>query len=180
MDWLGAFLITAGLVLVVFTLSDGTIAPDGWKTPCTLLSPPRACSVRSHARTDIIALLIIGVLLTIGYVLWEAFLERKLDAHSPAWWTPPPLMRVSLWGRARGKLAVTLCLALLEYGGFNCFSFWVQLYYQDYEHLSPVLTMVRLLPMFVTGVLANVIVALVVGRLPLVYLVSACPLPCAL
>ncbi|KAI0729086.1 efflux transporter [Fomitopsis betulina] len=153
-DWLGAFLVTAGLVLIVFVLSDGSIAPNGWKTPY------------------IIALLIVGVLFMVFYVLWEAFLERKLDAHSPAWWTPPPLMRVSLWGRARGKLAVTLCLALLEYGGFNSFSFWVQLYYQDYEKLSPVLTMVRLLPMFVTGVIANVIVALVVGRVPLVFLVT--------
>ncbi|KZT65896.1 MFS general substrate transporter [Daedalea quercina L-15889] len=154
-DWLGAFLVTVGLVLVVFALSDGTIAPDGWKTGY------------------IIALLIIGVLLVIAYVLWEYFLEKKLDAHSPAWWTPPPLMRISLWGRARGKLAVTLCLALLEYAGFNSFSFWIQLYYQDYQHLNPVLTMVRLLPMFVTGVIANVLVAAFVGRIPLVYLVSA-------
>ena len=140
------------------------------------LALPYLCALTcADARpADIIALLIIGVLLTIAYVAWEAFLERKLDAHSPAWWTPPPLMRVSLWGRARGKLAVTLCLALLEYGGFNSFSFWVQLYYQDYEKLNPVLTMVRLLPMFVTGVIANVIVALVVGRVPLVILVSAC------
>ena len=46
-----------------------------------------------------------------------------------------------------------------------------QLYYQDYLSLSPILTMVRLLPMSVTGVTCNVIIALVVGRVPLVYLV---------
>lgn len=50
-----------------------------------------------------------------------------------------------------------------------------QLYYQNYEYLSPVLTMVRLLPMFVTGVLCNVIVALVVGRVPVVFLISERP-----
>ena len=33
-DWLGAFLVTAGLVLIVFVLSDGEVAPNGWKTPC--------------------------------------------------------------------------------------------------------------------------------------------------
>lgn len=175
MDWLGAFLVTVGLVLVVFALSDGTIAPDGWKTGCEwpTASLPHPCTHLLTRPTDIIALLIIGVLLVIAYVLWEHFLEKKLDAHSPAWWTPPPLMRISLWGRARGKLAVTLCLALLEYAGFNSFSFWIQLYYQDYQHLNPVLTMVRLLPMFVTGVIANVLVAAFVGRIPLVYLVSA-------
>jgi MFS family permease len=31
-DWLGAFLVTAGLVLVIFALSDGPV--DGWKTSC--------------------------------------------------------------------------------------------------------------------------------------------------
>ncbi len=48
----------------------------------------------------------------------------------------------------------------------------VQLYYQDYLGLNPILTMVRLLPMFVTGVLCNVVVALVVGHVPLVLLIS--------
>lgn len=31
-DWIGAFLVTAGLVLIVFVLGQGPIA--GWKTPC--------------------------------------------------------------------------------------------------------------------------------------------------
>jgi predicted MFS family arabinose efflux permease len=33
-DWLGAFLVTAGLVFIVFVLSDGETAPNGWKTGC--------------------------------------------------------------------------------------------------------------------------------------------------
>lgn len=33
-DWLGALFVTAGLVLVVFVLSDGEIAPNKWATPC--------------------------------------------------------------------------------------------------------------------------------------------------
>ncbi|CCM06311.1 uncharacterized protein FIBRA_08562 [Fibroporia radiculosa] len=153
-DWLGAFLVTAGLVLVVFALSDGTIAPEGWRTGY------------------IIALLVIGVLLLGAYIAWELYLERKQDARSTAWWTPPPLMRVTLWTRARGKLAVTLVLALLEYGSFMSWSYWVQLYYQDYLLLSPVLTMVRMIPMFVTGVVCNVFVAMFVGRVPIAIILS--------
>jgi predicted MFS family arabinose efflux permease len=37
-DWLGAFLVTAGLVLIVFVLSDGETSPNGWKTSCTSAS----------------------------------------------------------------------------------------------------------------------------------------------
>ena len=43
----------------------------------------------------------------------------------------------------------------------------MQLYYQDYLGLNPILTMVRLLPMFVTGVMCNV-----VGHVPVVLLIS--------
>ena len=37
-DWLGAFLVTAGLVLIVFVLGQGELAPKQWATPCAL--PP--------------------------------------------------------------------------------------------------------------------------------------------
>jgi hypothetical protein len=40
-DWLGALLVTGGLALLMFVLGDGTVAPRGWKTGCTLAySPP--------------------------------------------------------------------------------------------------------------------------------------------
>ncbi|KAI1786590.1 efflux transporter [Ganoderma leucocontextum] len=154
-DWLGAFLVTAGLTFIIFILSDGPVAPDGWKTGF------------------IIALLIVGVLLLVVFVFWERHLEQIHDQGgelSQRWWTPPPLMPVSIWGRANGKLAAMLAIAFVEWCSFNVFTFWVQLYYQDYIGLSPILTMVRLLPMSVTGVACNVIIALVVGHVDLVYL----------
>ncbi|TBU52453.1 efflux transporter [Dichomitus squalens] len=139
-DWLWAFLVTTGLISIVFVLSDGTTAPDGWKTGY------------------IIALLVVGVFFLGGEI-------------SQTWWTPPPLMLVSIWGRANGRLAAMLAIAFSEWCSFNSFLFWVQLYYQDYLGLKPILTMVRLLPMSAAGVTCNVIVALVVGRVPIVYLV---------
>ncbi|KAI0668013.1 efflux transporter [Trametes maxima] len=156
-DWLGALLVTAGLTLIIFVLSDGSIAPNGWKTGY------------------IIALLIVGVLFLALFVAWQHYLEQlhtQRDAQRERWWTPPPLMSVTIWSRARGRLAVVLVLAFLEWCAFNAFTFWVQLYYQDYLGLTPILTMVRLLPMFVTGVLCNFVVALVVGHVPLVYLIT--------
>ena len=33
-DWIGAFLVTTGLVLIVFVLGQGEIAPHQWATPC--------------------------------------------------------------------------------------------------------------------------------------------------
>ncbi|KAI8995706.1 efflux transporter [Trametes punicea] len=155
-DWLGAFLVTAGLTLIIFALSDGGIAPDGWKTGY------------------IIALLIVGFFLVVIFVFWEHHLEQLHNRHEASlekWWTPSPLMSVTVWTRAQGKLAVVLAIAFLEWCSFQSFTFWIQLYYQDYVGLNPILTMVRILPMCVTGVLCNVIVALVVGRIPVVFLI---------
>ena len=33
-DWLGAFLVTSGLILIIFALSQGKYALQGWATPC--------------------------------------------------------------------------------------------------------------------------------------------------
>ncbi|KAH9895305.1 efflux transporter [Cubamyces lactineus] len=155
-DWLGAFLVTAGLTFIIFVLSDGSVAPNGWKTGY------------------IIALLILGVVLLALFVWWEHYLEKlheRGEASLDKWWTPHPLMSVTVWTRAQGKLAVVLLITFLEWCGFNVWVFWAQLYYQEYLGLSPILTMVRMIPMCVTGVLCNLLVALVVGRLPVVYLI---------
>ncbi len=134
------------------------------------------------------------MVLLVLFVFWEHFLEKLHTQHDVArerWWTPPPLMSVTIWTRAHGKLAVVLAIAFLEWCSFNSFAFWIQvrrgltsssrntdrhvslqLYYQDYVGLSPILTMVRLLPMCVTGVLCNVVVAIIVGHVPLVWMIA--------
>jgi hypothetical protein len=84
-------------------------------------------------------------------------------------------MRLSLWTRANGKPAALFGVAFLAWCSFLSSQFWVQLFYQDFLALSPLLTMVRFLPMFVTGLLANVVVALVIGRIDVVLLAGA---PC--
>ena len=47
-----------------------------------------------------------------------------------------------------------------------------QIYYQNYHQYSAVQTAVRLVPMFVSGILCNVFFALMAARVPLVWLVG--------
>ncbi|KAG1735286.1 major facilitator superfamily domain-containing protein [Suillus paluster] len=152
-DWIGASLVTVGLVLIVFVLGQGEVASNGWKTPY------------------IIVLLILGVIMVVLFLLWERHLERVLDddpSRADSMWTPPPLMRLSLWTRAKGRMAVVLAIAFLNWSAFITWTFWVQLYYQNYLFLTPVKTMIRFIPMFIVGCLCNFFVAMVVARLPLV------------
>jgi hypothetical protein len=94
------------------------------------------------------------VLLITAFLFWQYYLEKRLDdEHLPARRRlPPPIMRLSLWTRANGRFAVMQMIAFLTWSSFMAYNFWVQLFYQEYLRLSPVQTMLRLLPMFITGV----------------------------
>ncbi|KAG1904897.1 major facilitator superfamily domain-containing protein [Suillus fuscotomentosus] len=156
MDWIGASLITIGLVLIVFVLGQGENASDGWKTPY------------------IIALLIVGVITVALFLVWEWKLERIIDedpSRATSMWTPPPLMRLSLWTRAKGRMTVILAIAFLNWGALFGWSFWVQLYYQNYLLLTAVESMVRFIPMLIVGCLCNFFVAIAVTKVPLVIIV---------
>ncbi|KAF8319051.1 efflux transporter [Clavulina sp. PMI_390] len=182
-DWVGAALITSGLVLLTFSLGDGeTATPSQWKSGY------------------IIALLIVGILLLITFVAWEYHLagwsvddqeadnassqEVKEEAKFLAKWYipildpgqgPPPLLRLSIVRRAHGKLGVMVCVAFFVWACMSGWSLYAVLYYQTYLGLNPVHQMIRMLPMNVTGVTCNVVVALAVARIPgIILIVTGC------
>ncbi|KAK7044394.1 major facilitator superfamily domain-containing protein [Favolaschia claudopus] len=146
-DWPGAVLSAAGLILLVFVLGQG--------------SGP-----------DILSLLVLSIVLLCIFVLWEFHLEtRNRFVASALAYAPPPLLPPSLFARRRGRLGFIYAVALLQFGAFMIWAFWVQLYYQVYIGYSPVRTVIRLVPMFVTGMICNVVVALIVGRVPTLWLI---------
>ena len=109
-DWLGAFLVTAGLTLLLFILSDGSIAPNGWST------------------SYIIAFIVVGVILLLAFLGWAWYLEKAREDPDRAQlkWYPPPLMKLSIWRRAKGRMGVMLLVAFLEWCSFTSWTFWVQ------------------------------------------------------
>ncbi|THH09287.1 hypothetical protein EW145_g2136 [Phellinidium pouzarii] len=147
-DWIGVLLVTAALVLITFVLGQGELAPQRWQTPY------------------IIALLVIGVVLLATFLWWQWYVEQDTSGTRC-----PPLMKLSMWKRAHGKFAAMQCIAFLEWASFQSWTFWAQLFYQDYQGLSPVLTSIRLLPMFVVGLSCNALVAATVAHVPVVLLV---------
>lgn len=174
-DWIGAALITSGLILIVFVLSATPSTREGWKAPresSVLLQ----CTFFSHVvrYVDIIGLFVVGVVLVLLFGLWQYCLEQRLeDPNLPrTHWTAPPLMKPSMWAHARGRFAVMQIIACVNWAAFSCWLVWVQLYYQTYLNLTPIHTMIRILPMFFMGVVANVIIALIIGRIDVVYIVG--------
>jgi len=46
-------------------------------------------------------------------------LERvQQDPNTVSMWTPPPLMKLSIWGRAKGRFAVIMIIAFLNWSSF--------------------------------------------------------------
>ncbi|KAF8145372.1 major facilitator superfamily domain-containing protein [Mycena galopus ATCC 62051] len=101
------------------------------------------------------------------------FLATNRHVRAARAYAPPPLLPPSLFARRRARVGVVYVIALLQFGGFMIWAFWVQLYYQIYIGYSPVRTVVRLTPMFVTGLICNVVVALIVGRVRTVWLLAS-------
>ncbi|KAK0463275.1 efflux transporter [Desarmillaria tabescens] len=156
-DWLGAFLVTAGLVLIIFVLSDGEVAPNKWAT------------------SYIIALLVVGVIILGLFLLWQWYLERiQLNPNAPySALTPPPIMKLSLWARGNGKFAAIMVIVMFTFCSFLGWNFWTQLYYQSYQGYTPVGTMIRLFPMFITGIICNFIIAVIIARVSVVWILAS-------
>jgi hypothetical protein len=124
-------------------------------------------------------MLVAGVVLIAIFLLWERYLElspsfspSSLSARYPSL-HPSPLIKPTIFLLARGRFSAVLLIALLEWMCFLSWNFWLQLYYQNWLGLRPVGSMERMLPMFVTGLVANGVVAGVVGRVRMVVLIGA-------
>lgn len=82
-----------------------------------------------------------------------------------------------MWANAHGRFAVMQIIACVNWAAFTCWLVWVQLYYQTYLDLTPIHTMIRILPMFFMGVVANIIIALIIGSVDVVYIVGTWSVP---
>ena len=75
-------------------------------------------------------MLVIGGVFIILFLAWQFYLERVqeriTDAKIRSFWTTPPLMKLSIWSRSKGQMAVMLCIGFLEWSSFLSFAFWVQ------------------------------------------------------
>jgi hypothetical protein len=79
---------------------------------------------------DIIALLIVGLIFMGLFISWQYYLEKRLDDNTSVYsvFKPPPLMRISLWTRANGRLAVIMIIGFTIWCGFVSWIYWVQVW----------------------------------------------------
>ena len=85
---------------------------------------------QSNIASDIIALLIVGVIFVVFFLCWQYYLEKRFDDHNSIYsvFTPPPLMRISLWTRAHGRLGAVMLVAFTTWCCFQSWLYWIQVW----------------------------------------------------
>ncbi|KAG4418047.1 hypothetical protein IFR04_008784 [Cadophora malorum] len=115
-DWIGAFLFTAGALLLLISLSQG--ASMGWKAPL------------------VIAFLILSVLFLASFGFWEHFLEVR-DRE--------PLMRISTFKNGRFTIAMLIvCIFSAGFTNFLVYSTYLYQDYQGQSPIQTTLRFIPL------------------------------------
>ena len=157
---------TAALaVLVFFALPRDQVAPDSslrnldWTGVIvvtsglillifSLTSAPNASD--GWKTPYVLATLVLSVLLLCAFFYYETRIINAL--------IPP-----AIW-RHKNMIAISAVMFAF-WGGFNVQSYYATLVFQEIDHSSPLLTTAKFLPMAICGVLVNVLVVFIVGRL---------------
>ncbi|KAK5990756.1 Low affinity ammonium transporter-like protein [Cladobotryum mycophilum] len=154
-DWIGAALVTIGLLVLMFALTEGNVV--GWNVPW------------------IPVLIVVSILILIAFVMWQWYLERRLKVAemgqaqgNPSTLPVPPLMKISIFRNLR--ISAVMVVMTLFFASFNNFLVFSTFYYQDFQGLDPLQTMLRFLPTGVGGAIVVVIVAFALPRIPTVFI----------
>lgn len=131
------------------------------RTPRTLRTDGKRavrCQSAHSLILDIIALLVISILMIASFFLWEHHVEKRT--------TRPPLMRLALWTRAKGKLAATYFIGGISWMGFSTMFYSATLFYQQVQMTGTIGAMLRFMPTTISGLLCNILVAKIVHIVP--------------
>ncbi|KAI5466005.1 major facilitator superfamily domain-containing protein [Mariannaea sp. PMI_226] len=141
-DWIGATLITVGLLALMFALTEGNVV--GWSTPW------------------IPSLIVVSLLIIVIFGFWVWYLENKTNR--------PPLVKISIFRNWR--FSAVMAIMGLFFGGFNNYLIFATYYFQDFQGLSPLQTMLRFIPTGVSGLLIAFLVAKLLHRVPTFFIIG--------
>ena len=122
-DWIGGTIITVGLVVLLFALSEGNVV--GWSTAW------------------VPALIVVSFLIVIAFGFWQHHLETKTQKR--------PLMKMSIFNNR--KFTWANVVMGLFFSSFNNYLVFATYWFQDFQGLSVIQTTLRFMPNGVTGIM---------------------------
>lgn len=135
-DWIGAVLITAGLMLLLLALTEGNVV--GWSTAWVPV------------------LMVVSVILIAAFVFWQHHLEKT--------GRQTPLMKVSVFKNPRFSAAMMImCMFFASFNGYLIFTTY---YFQEFQGLSAIQTTLRYIPTGVVGLSAAAVTGKLIAVVP--------------
>lgn len=154
LDWVGAVLITVGLMVLLFALTEGNVV--GWSTPW------------------VPTLIVVALILITLFVFWQRHLEKTGKQT--------PLVKMSVFRNRR--FAAGMVIMAMFFACFNGYLIFVTFFFQDYQGLSPIDTTLRFIATGVVGVLTAGITGKLISIVPTYMLLTfghlACCIACLL
>ncbi|KAF1845030.1 MFS general substrate transporter [Cucurbitaria berberidis CBS 394.84] len=135
-DWIGGTLITVGLVVLLFALTEGNVV--GWSTPWIPI------------------LIVFSILVVVAFGFWQHYLETKTQKR--------PLMKMSIF--KNGKFTAANVVMALFFSSFNNYLIFATYWFQDFQGLSVIQTTLRFIPNGITGILVALITGQLLSRVP--------------
>ena len=115
-DWIGAFLVTVGVLVLLFAMAEGNVV--GWSRPY------------------IPVLIVLSICFIITFVSWQLYLEKYTDRR--------PLMKVTLFKRI--KVSAAISAMAFFFSAFNNYLIFSTYFYQEYLGLDAIQTTLRFIP----------------------------------
>ncbi|CAD0113178.1 unnamed protein product [Aureobasidium uvarum] len=100
-DWIGAFLVTVGVLVLLFALAEGNVV--GWSKPY------------------IPVLIVLSILFIVAFVVWQLYLEQRTERR--------PLMKITLFKRL--KVSAAMLAMAVFFSAFNNYLIFSTYFYQE-------------------------------------------------
>lgn len=139
-DWIGAFLVTAGLLVLMLALTEGNVV--GWSTPW------------------IPVLIVVSVLILAAFAYWQHYIETRLPGRKA-------LVKVSIFRNL--QFSAAMLIMIFFFASFNSYLVFATYYFQSFQGLSPLQTMLRFIPTGVAGTIVVFIVARLLHKVPTIF-----------
>ncbi|KAG9581035.1 drug resistance protein, partial [Aureobasidium melanogenum] len=136
-DWIGAFLVTVGVLVLLFALAEGNVV--GW------------------GKAYIPVLIVLSILFIVTFVAWQLYLEKRTERR--------PLMKVTLFKRL--KVSAAMLAMAVFFSAFNNYLIFSTYFYQEYLGLDAIQTTLRFIPTGVVGILTVLVTSQLLSRVPI-------------
>ncbi|WWD15702.1 hypothetical protein CI109_100124 [Kwoniella shandongensis] len=143
-DWIGAAIITSGLALFCFSITQSGLVENGWKEPY------------------IPAVFAISIVMIVGFGFWEHFAATRTSI--------PPLVHLGVFRRHEWKVTSVLALSFFAYLPISGWLYLTTIWYQNLKGESPLSNALHILAAPIVGMIACFLVPLLAPRVRAPYL----------